>query len=150
MRLHKAGVSDTVVGGGGSDATLGLLEDNREHKSGADLSLGRNLVDSPLNVVDLLVRVVGTPAVPAAGVLEDVLVGVPELIEGAPLAQGRPALTRATVTGVESVRIRDTSLLDRPLGGGESVDSASKGENSNVGLGEHFEGFGFEEKGLWK
>ena len=142
MRLHKARVPDTIISCRRSNTALRLLEHNSKHESWTDLCLRRDLLDGCLKVADLLIRVVGTPAVPVAGVLQDVLVGIPKLIEGAPFIKGGPASTTTTVTGVELIDIGDSALLNPS---GKSVDSASQGESSDINLGEHLEGLNLKK-----
>lgn len=136
VRLHETRVADTVVGGGSADTALGLLEDNGEHEAGADLGFSGDLVDGLLDVVDFVLGVVGAPAVPVARVAEDVEVSVPELVEGSPLAEGRPV---GSVAGVEAVGVGDGALLDGSGGSGwESGSGAGESESGEVEL--HFGG----------
>lgn len=66
VRLHEAGVADAVVGGGHANAALALLHHDGEDETTVHTRLAGDLGDDALDVADLVVRVVGAPAVPAA------------------------------------------------------------------------------------
>lgn len=105
VRLHEAGVADAVVGGGHADAALALLHHDGEDEAAIYTRLAGDLVDGALDVADLVVRVVGAPAVPAARLLHERDVGGPELVKGAPGALCRPATGGRAVALVKGVRV---------------------------------------------
>lgn len=65
--LHKARVANAIVGGRGADTTNRLLHDDSEDEAVVDASLARDLLDSGVDIGNLLLGVVdGAPAVPNA------------------------------------------------------------------------------------
>lgn len=138
MGLHEAGVGDTVVGGGNTDAALALLHHDGEDEALIDTGgLGSGL-DGVGDILNLGIRVITDPAVPDAGLLHEGNVGVPELIPGAPGILGRPASGGRSVTLVESVLVCDATL-GCAAGSGKGRADGSKAGNNDGNVGEHFE-----------
>lgn len=138
VRLHEAGVADAVVRGGHADAALALLHDNGEDEALVDARLAGHGVDGVLDVANLGGRVLGAPAVPAARLLHQRHVGVPELVKGAPGAHGGPALAGRAVALVKGVGV---AVAGNELGGGRG-DGSCKGSGGDAELGIHDEVLG--------
>lgn len=133
----------TYVGSDGSaNAALAFLHDDHEDEALVNASLARDLANSSVDGLDLVVGVVGSPAVPAAGVLHDGRVSLPESIISAPLVHVGPAMVDGTVTSVELVAVgNSTALLERAggrLAGGKSRSDGCKSKSSEGGGSEHF------------
>jgi len=141
VRLHETGVDDTVVGGGDADAALALLHDDGEDEAGVDAGLAGELVDGLADAVNLISRVVSAPAVPAARLLHQGEVGIPELVEGAPSRLVGPASTDGAVTLVADVSVGKGSGAASGSGAGEAGEG-SKSENKSL---RHFELVLFEK-----
>lgn len=138
--LHKARVDHTVIGSRNTDAALRLLHHDGKDEAVIDASLAGNLLDSAPDVVDLFLRVVGSPAVPAAGLAHKRLVGIPELVEGAPSSHAGPACALGAVTTVTSVDIGSPG--GKRSGAVASRDGSSSGrkeDGDEIEVGDHFE-----------
>ena len=140
--LHEARVDDAVVRGGRAHAALALLHDDGQDEAAVDARLARDLLDGRVDAVDLVRRVVGAPAVPAAGLGHERRVGGPELVVAAPVHVRGPAGAGGTIALVGDVLVGD----GEGVGDGAVVVGALDGEGGAEGGegedngGKHFEG----------
>lgn len=89
--LHETGVHDTVVGGWGANASVGLLHDDGEDEALVDAGRLGDRLNGGLEVGGFLVGVVFL-AEALARLGDDVLqVGCPHAVEVLPLVERRPA-----------------------------------------------------------
>lgn len=98
MILHQARVGVSSEGRPDTNTPLGLLDDGREDEAGINAGLGRDAEDGVLDLLDLGGGVVGLAELCARG-LEDLHVGVPELVERGPAVLAWPAGAGGAVAG---------------------------------------------------
>lgn len=93
VRLHESRVANGSAGAvrsTSSDTSLALLHDNGENETLVEETLVSVLDDGLLDIGDLLVRVLGTHAVPATGLLHLAGVIVPERVPRSPVFPSSP------------------------------------------------------------
>lgn len=93
MRLEESWVR---VGPGSSlhaHAAVGFLHHDREDEGFVDTRGGRDVFNGRLDVSEFLLGVVNLAESIGAGLLHDVLVDVPQVVEGKPLVLAGPAFS---------------------------------------------------------
>ena len=111
-----------VARGANADTAEGLLLHDHVDESLVNLGLGREVLDGGLDLSKLLLGVVSvgteTPCI-GARVVHDVLVDLPQSLEGKPLILTRPASTRGAIA-CESLDVWSTLALGAATARGRS------------------------------
>lgn len=139
VRLHQARVDNAIVGGWGADAALALLHDNGKNETVVNASVARKLLDSAVDVGNLLGRVVLAPAVPSTRSLHERHIGVPDLVIRTPLALRGPAGIGRAISSVEPILVSNASSNVRRRHGREGSSDGRERDSSKGELAEHFD-----------